>query len=508
MNGILGMLDLLRDGSLTQQQQDFLDTAEKSSNMLLSIINDILDLSKIEAGKLDLQDIEFDLRASVEEVTALVASNARDKPIEVASFVERDVPDQVRGDPYRIRQVLLNLMGNAVKFTQDGEVVAHVSVQQDGAQGLLVRVQVRDTGIGIAPDVAEKLFQPFTQADASTTRRFGGTGLGLVISKRLVNLMGGEIGVDSTASQGSTFWFTVRLARSESPPQRTERDLRGAKVLIVDDNATNRLILENYLRNWGARTQSVESGPAALVALQRAIGEGQPFALAILDMQMPEMDGIELAQRIKGDSNLLEIRLLMLSSLGYPGEDARRAGIGVSLLKPVRQSLLHDAAVKVLDMPQPAAAMPAQRKEPPQRRFHAKILVAEDNAVNQKVVSMMLGRFGIQADIAINGKLATEVMTNAHDYDLVFMDVQMPVMGGHEATRRIRAHEAETDATPIPIIAMTASATARDRQACIDAGMDDFISKPLQKKQLEAALLRWLPQCAVPAPETTTATRL
>jgi PAS domain S-box-containing protein len=502
MNGILGMLELLRDGSLSQQQQDFLDTAEKSSTMLLSIINDILDLSKIEAGKLDLQEIEFDLRASVEEVTALVASNARDKLIEVASFVERDVPNQVRGDPYRIRQVLLNLMGNAVKFTQAGEVVAHVSVKQDGEHGLVVRVQVRDTGIGIEPEVAEKLFQPFTQADASTTRRFGGTGLGLVISKRLVNLMGGEIGVDSTANEGSTFWFTVRLARSESPPQRTERDLRTARVLIVDDNATNRLILESYLRNWGAETESVDSGRAAIFALQRAIGDGQPFGLAILDMQMPEMDGIELAQRIKGDSSLQETRLLMLSSLGYPGEDARRAGIGVSLLKPVRQSLLHDAALKVLGMPRPAAAIPAPRRNPPQRRFRAKVLVAEDNAVNQKVVSMMLGRFGIHTDIGINGKLAAEMVTNAHDYDLVFMDVQMPVMGGHEATRRIRAHEATTGGTPIPIIAMTASATARDREACLDAGMDDFVSKPLQKKQLEAVLLRWLPQRAELAPET------
>mgnify|MGYP001075942916 CR=1 FL=1 len=499
MNGILGMLDLLRDGSLSQQQQDFLDTAEQSSNMLLSIINDILDLSKIEAGKLDLQDIEFDLRASVEEVTALVASNARGKLIEVASFVEPDVPSQVRGDPYRMRQVLLNLMSNAVKFTQNGEVVAHVSVKQDGAQGLIVRIQVRDTGIGIEPGVAQKLFQPFTQADASTTRRFGGTGLGLVISKRLVNLMGGEIGVDSTPNEGSTFWFTLRLARSQSPPQRTESDLRAAKVLIVDDNATNRLILENYLRNWGAETQSVDGGPAAIAALQRALGNGQPFALAILDMQMPGMDGIELAQRIKGDSSLQETRLLMLSSLGYPGEDARRAGIGVSLLKPVRQSLLHDAAMKVLGMPQPAAAIPAPRRDPPQRSFRAKVLVAEDNAVNQKVVSLMLSRFGIQTDIAIHGKLAIEIVTSTHDYDLMFMDVQMPVMGGHEATRRIRAHEAATNATPIPIIAMTASATARDREACLDAGMDDFISKPLQKKQVEAALMRWLPQRAEPA---------
>ena len=502
MNGILGMLDLLRDGSLSQQQMDFLDTAEKSSNILLSIINDILELSKIEAGKLDLQDIDFDLRTSVEEVTALVASNARDKDIEVASFVEHDVPAQVRGDPYRVRQVLLNLMGNAVKFTEQGEVVAHVTVLQGGDDEALVRMQVRDTGIGIEPGVAETLFQPFTQADTSTTRRFGGTGLGLVISKRLVSLMGGEIGVDSTPGEGSTFWFTLRLAMAESPPQRSEHDLRGVKVLIVDDTATNRLILENYLGNWGAETESVHGGPEALSALRRAAERDQPYALAILDMQMPDMDGIELAQRIKGDAALADTRLLMLSSLGYPGEDARRAGIGVSLLKPVRQGLLHDAAVKVLDMPQPAASIPAKPADPPSRQFRAKVLVAEDNAVNQKVVLMMLGRFGVDVDVAHNGQLAVDAITGADDYDLVFMDVQMPVMGGHEATRRIRALEAGSDGPRTPIIAMTASATAKDRESCLNAGMDDFVSKPMQKKQLEAVLLRWLPHRSEPLPQT------
>jgi len=249
MNGILGMLDLLRDGSLTQQQKGFLDTAEESSNTLLAIINDILDLSKIEAGKLDLQAIDFDLRTNVEEVTALVASNAVNKEIEIASSVERNVPEQVRGDPYRIRQILLNLLGNAVKFTQQGEVLVHVSARSDEHDKLLIRIEVRDTGIGIDPEIAKKLFHPFTQADASTTRRFGGTGLGLVISKRLVNLMGGEIGVDSKPNQGSTFWFTLSLAKAENPIQRFNRDLRGVKMLIVDDNATNRLILENDLGN-------------------------------------------------------------------------------------------------------------------------------------------------------------------------------------------------------------------------------------------------------------------
>jgi PAS domain S-box-containing protein len=372
MNGILGMLDLLRDGSLSQRQQEFLDTAEQSSNMLLSIINDILDLSKIEAGKLELQAIDFDLRTHVEEVTALVASDAVNKAIEIASFVEPDVPEQVRGDPYRVRQILLNLMGNAVKFTQQGEVLAHVSAQSDD-HGLLIHVKIRDTGIGIDPQVATRLFQPFTQADTTTTRRFGGTGLGLVISKRLVNLMGGEIGVASKPNQGSTFWFTLRLAEAGRPIQQHDRDLRG------------------------------------------------------------------------------------------------------------------------VSMTQPTARSPTTRREGPQPRFRAKLLVAEDNAVNQKVVLMMLRRYGIEAQVAANGKLAVEAVMREQDYDLLFMDVQMPVMGGNEATRRIRALEREMHRIPLPIIAMTASASDKDRDACIKAGMDDFIAKPIQKRQLETALARWLP---------------
>ncbi|ESQ12537.1 MAG: response regulator [Thiohalocapsa sp. PB-PSB1] len=505
MNGILGMLDLLRDDSLSQRQMDFLNTAEKSSNMLLNIINDILDLSKIEADKLDLQELDFDLRSSIEEVTALVASNARDKPIEIASFVEPDVPDQVRGDPYRVRQILLNLMGNAVKFTQQGEVVARVSARPDGHSGVIVRVSVRDTGIGIAPDVVDHLFQPFTQADASTTRRFGGTGLGLVISKRLVKLMGGGIGVESVPNQGSTFWFTLRLIKSNSPPRHNKCDLLGVRMLIVDDNATNRLILENYLGNWGAETESVECGADALLALRRAIDEDNPFALAILDMQMPEMDGIELAQRIKNESSLVAVRLLMLSSLGYPGADARRAGIGVSLLKPVRQGLLHDAVVKVLEMPDPAADIPAPPAAKPRWRFNARVLIAEDNAVNQKVLTMMLNRLGIEVNAVVNGKLAVDMLRNGHNYDLVFMDVQMPVMGGHEATQQIRVREIPSGGHRLPIIAMTASVTSSDQNACINAGMDDFVPKPVKKEQLEEILLRWLPEKAESATDSSSA---
>ncbi len=489
MNGILGMLDLLRDSKLSREQQDFIDTAENSSHILLNIINDILDFSKIEAGRLDLQEIDFDLRNEVEEITALAASNALSKNLEVASFISKEVPTMVCGDPYRLRQILANLMGNAVKFTERGEVVVRVSVDSAIPEGLVLRFQVRDTGIGIESEAGEKLFQPFTQADASTTRRFGGTGLGLVISKRLAELMGGEIGAESTPGEGSTFWFTVTLKRSKRKPTFYDLDMSGVKALIVDDNATNRLILENYLGNWGVYTHSVEDGFQALEALQTAVADNEPFELAILDMQMPMMDGIELAQRIKSDETHASIHVIMLSSLGYPGQDARRAGIEVSLLKPVRETLLHDAAAKVLGMA-PKSADIVARYPGLRHQFKADILVAEDNAVNQKVVLRMLAKLGVAVDLAKNGEEAIAAV-NTRNYDLVFMDVQMPIIGGYEATRRIRTRE-QTPAH-LPIVAMTAAAMASDREECLAAGMDDYVSKPTKIKELEAVLLRWLP---------------
>jgi len=493
MNGVMGMLDLLRDGNLTQQQLEFIDTAEKSSNVLLGIINDILDLSKIEAGKLDLQALDFNLGTTIEEVAALVASNARGKEVEVVSFVESNVPRRVRGDPYRLRQVLTNLMGNAVKFTKQGEVVVQARLEQATEDESIIRVQVRDTGIGIKPDVAKKLFQPFTQADASTTRRFGGTGLGLVISKRLVEMMGGEIGVDSEAGKGSTFWFTVRLAAAQSSSEDVDADLAGTRVLIVDDNATNRMILEKYLGQWGAETTSTDGAPAALKVLHQAVEADQPFQLAILDMQMPEMDGIELAQLIKGDSRLAETPLLMLSSMGYPGEEARRAGIVISLLKPVRQALLHEAVMKALGVSN-ARQAPANKPRKRARQFKARVLVAEDNPVNEKVVRMMIERLGAKIQVVGNGQLAVEALANDRDIDLVLMDVHMPVLNGLEATRQIREHERAHDLSPIPIIAMTASALTRDREDCKAAGMNDFISKPVKRQDLDTALAQWLPR--------------
>jgi PAS domain S-box-containing protein len=498
MNGVLGMLELLRDTPMNKQQEEFIATAEHSGAILLNVINDILDFSKIEAGKLDLQDVEIDLRDTVEEVTELVASGARHKPIEVASFVHQDVPRRFRGDPYRIRQILLNLMGNAVKFTECGEVIIRVGLVRSSARESILRFQIDDTGIGIDAQILPTLFRPFTQADASTTRRFGGTGLGLVISKRLVELMGGEIGVDSAAGIGSSFWFTLRMQTCEQSPEHAAYDLVGVRVLIVDDNATNRLILENYLQRWGAITVSAEDGAEALAALQRGLDTGLPFDLAILDMQMPGMDGVELAQRIKGDAQLTPTRLLMLSSLGYPGPEARRAGIDVTLLKPVREILLHDAASKLLGMsPRGVGIRPVVAKEVP-TRFDANVLVAEDNPVNQKVVTMMLRRFGIAPTLAGDGQAAIDAFECA-DYDLVLMDIQMPKLNGHEVARHIRAAEhARGDDEHLPILAMTAGVSREDRDACVAAGMDDFISKPVQIGELEAALLRWLPAHATP----------
>ncbi len=493
MNGVLGMLELLRDSSVSSHQLDLIETAEKSGELLLNVINDILDFSKIEAGKLELQDLELDLHSMVEEVTGMVASGVRDKLLEVLSFIDPAVPRMVRGDPYRIRQILMNLMANAVKFTDRGEVVVRVTLDGPSDQGWMIRFRVSDTGIGIDPATLATLFRPFTQADASTTRRFGGTGLGLVIARRLVVQMGGEIGVESTPGTGSTFWFTLNLPAAAQQPEREVLDLSGIGALIVDDNATNRRILEHHLRRWGARAESVVGGPPALQALQEGVAARRPFDLAILDMHMPGMDGLELAQRIKADAALAPTRLIMLSSLGYPGSEARRSGIEVTLLKPVRERLLYDAVIQVLEMVRPDTGDPPVQPKNATRRFDARVLVAEDSLVNQKVVTMMLRRFGIEPTLAADGQAALAALENT-TYDLILMDVQMPVLSGHEATRLIRARElARGNGEHVPVIAMTAGVTAHEREACTASGMDGYVAKPVQLANLEAALLRWLP---------------
>jgi len=488
MNGVPGMLDLLKATELDQEQESMVETAYSSGHALLGIINDILDFSKIEAGKLETESIDFDLRNEVEEATALLSVHAHEKGLEATSFIPKDVPTMVRGDPYRVRQVLMNLMGNAVKFTEQGSVAVRLEVVEQNEDDLLIRFEVEDTGIGIRPDVLDTLFQPFIQADGSTTRRFGGTGLGLTISKRLVELMDGEIGVDSEEGKGSRFWFTVRFGRTVEKRPWAEVDLSSLHVLVVDDNPTNRRVMENYLKEWRISGASVEDGYQCLDAMHQAKKEGHPYNLVILDMQMPLMDGLETAQRIKSDETIADAHLILLSSLGLPGPEAQHAGIEVSLLKPVRAALMHDTIGRIAGLIKDKE--PSGETHPMETELlRGRVLVAEDNIVNQKVVSKMLSKLGLEVTIAANGRAALEQHT-AGQFDLILMDVEMPELNGYEATAAIR--EQEQGKRHTPIIAMTAHALEGAKEACLSAGMDDYLTKPVNIRQLREKLSQWL----------------
>jgi signal transduction histidine kinase/DNA-binding response OmpR family regulator len=498
MNGILGMTDLLLQTALTGEQRRFAEIAKRSGEGLLDIINDILDFSRIEAGKLELEKIDFKLHGTVEDAVELLGERAKRKELEMACLIESSIPSVLRGDPGRLRQVLLNLLGNAVKFTEHGEVVVRVVPEEIGERSVVLRFEVIDTGVGIPPQAQKKIFESFTQADGSTTRKHGGTGLGLAISRHLVVAMGGRIGVESVEGKGSTFWFTARfdMPEEKTPVQPvTGHDLLRIRILIVDDNATNRSILSRQITNWGIRNEAVEGGKEALAALRGAAAEGDPFDLAILDMQMPVMDGFQLAKAIAADPAIREIHLIMISSIGLRGDarEAREAGILGYLSKPVLPSVLYDCIATVMGIPNdesPVVPLVTRYNLPEGRpEFHGHILLAEDNLVNQEVSVAMLNLLGCTADVAENGRKAVEAAARG-GYDLMFMDCQMPQMDGFEATRAIRA----SGQPRVPIVALTAAAMEGDRDLCLAAGMDDFLSKPFTISRLREVLLRWLPE--------------
>lgn len=507
MNGVIGMTELLLDTELSEEQQRYAEIVRFCGESLLSLINDILDFSKIEAKKLDLETLDFDLQSLLDDFAATMALKTHNKGLELICAADPDVPTLLSGDPGRLRQILTNLTGNAVKFTQQGEVAVRVALAHEQPQddkGVLLRFSIRDTGIGIPKDKIGMLFQQFTQVDASTTRQFGGTGLGLTISKQLAEMMGGSIGVNSVEGKGSEFWFTARFGlRAETAQAETHlTELRGVRVLILDDNATSREILTIRLTSWGMRPEEAPDGPSGLQALQRALSEGDPFQLAVVDMQMPGMDGEAVGRAVKGDTKLADTRLVMLTSLGTRDDAKRFQEIGFSAyaVKPIRHEELKEVLSQVLvsgaeHTIQPIGTPHTAREAMP--RFadgKTRILLAEDNITNQQVALGILKKLGLKADAVANGREAIEALKTL-PYDLVLMDVQMPEMDGLEATRQIRnLQSSRIPNRNIPIIAMTAHAMQGDRDKCLEAGMNDHVTKPVSPRALAQALEKWLPR--------------
>ena len=507
MNGVVGFTQLLLDTPLNAQQGRYVRLLEQSATSLLDIISDILDFSKMEAGKLRLEQIDFDLREVVEDALDLFSARAQAKGLELTALLPPGVPQMVRGDPLRVRQVLINLVSNALKFTDHGEITVQVSLQRETDEKLGLRFEVHDSGIGIAPEAQARLFQAFTQADGSTTRKYGGTGLGLAICRQLVELMGGQIGVHSRPGKGSTFWFAVELQRRSGAvpaPAPAPECLARVRVLIVDDNATNRKVLHHQTSSWRMRDTAVASGAEGLRELREAAAKGEPFQLLLTDMMMPEMDGLALAHAVKADPQLAGLRVVMLTSLWQPAEpeELAAAGIAACLPKPVKQAVLFHCLAGVMGVasaPTPAprhATPPAERLRGPARQ--ARVLLAEDLPINQQVALGLLQSLGLRADLAANGTAALEAVAQ-RDYDIILMDCQMPGMDGYEATRRIRQREQERQTGRAHIIALTAHALADDREKCLAVGMDDHLTKPLLVEALTAALERWQPGTTTPA---------
>jgi signal transduction histidine kinase/CheY-like chemotaxis protein len=508
MNGIIGMTDLLLDSGLNNEQREYARTVQNSADALLSVLNDILDFSKVEAGKLDFEIINFDLRVTLEEVAELISPKADEKSLEFACFIHPSIPQILKGDPGRLRQVLLNLSTNAIKFTQTGEVTIEATVQNENEDHIEIRFSVSDTGMGIPAHRQDRLFKSFSQVDNSTTREFGGTGLGLAISKRLVEMMDGRIDVESTIDKGSTFWFTAQLGKlpaekQSQAPNPAPVEIRGKRILAVDDNKTNRKILQAYLSSWQCESAVAENGAQAIAMLIQAAERAMPYDMAIIDYLMPLMDGEALGKAVKEHERLKDMRLILLTSRGIRGDAARArdAGFDAYLTKPVKQSQMLNAIISVLSKKtdneigtEKAPIITRHTLTENQKKSSCikqgpRLLLVEDNAVNQKVALIHLKKMGYSADVANNGLEGVEAVKNGN-YDVVMMDIQMPEMDGYEATRAIR--RAESNGHHLPIIAMTANAMKGDREKCLEAGMDDYLSKPVNPKLLKEKLNAWL----------------
>lgn len=502
MNGVIGMTSLLLDTELNAEQQETAETIRHSGEMLLEIINDILDFSKIEADKLDLEIIKFDLRTTIEEVLDLLSERAETKGLNLVGLVYASTPTALLGDPGRIRQVLLNLMGNAIKFTVQGEVTVQASAWETSESDTTIRIEVTDTGIGLSEKAQQRIFDSFSQADNSTTRKYGGTGLGLAISQKLVTLMGGEIGVVSEEGQGSQFWITLPMKRQQPgpPPPTTTTNLQSIRTCMVDESETNRVLFHNYANEWGMLCDSVTTGEAAKAHLQAAAQKGKPYEILLLDMCLPDMDGIALGKAIKADPTLAKTHLVILTTLGRRGDArvAQDAGFAAYLAKPIRQAQLYQCLSLVMNPGEHSGSEQDNPVKPLITRHTIKetqalkkirLLLAEDNIVNQKVAVRMLEKLGYRVDVVANGEEALSAV-HRQPYDAILMDCQMPEMDGYTATQEIRRREGK--GKRIPIIAMTANTMKGDREHCLNAGMDDFIPKPVKAEILQEVLREWI----------------